>query len=302
MALNFKHLRYFWAVAKVGNLTRAAEKMHVSQSALSVQIRQLEQWIGQPLFARQGRSLVLTEAGSVALEYADTLFAVSDEMVNVLKGESVGTRQILRIGALPTLSRNFQITFLEPLLSLDDVTAVLRSDTQTQLLARLEARELDIVLTNLPPTRDQDRNWLIHKIAEQPVGLIGRASQAVDDESIDNLLRRLPLIVPTLENAIRIGFDAWCDRRQIQPIIRAEVDDMALMRLMIRENFGLAVVPPIVVRDELNQGVMKEFVEIPGLTETFYAVTLPRQFESPVLPRLLRQIDDGIEQHHGTIF
>ncbi|MEO1581867.1 MAG: LysR family transcriptional regulator, partial [Pseudomonadota bacterium] len=113
MSLNFKHLRYFWAVAHSGNLTRAAEQLHVSQSALSVQIRQLEEWLGQDLFERQGRSLVLTEAGRIALEYSDTLFSVSDEFVNVLKGRDSHSRQVIRIGAVTTLSRNFQITFLE---------------------------------------------------------------------------------------------------------------------------------------------------------------------------------------------
>ncbi|MEM6818677.1 MAG: LysR family transcriptional regulator [Pseudomonadota bacterium] len=296
MSLNFKHLRYFWAVAHSGNLTRAAEQLHVSQSALSVQIRQLEEWLGQDLFERQGRSLVLTEAGRIALEYADTLFSVSDEFVNVLKGRDSHSRQVIRIGAVTTLSRNFQITFLEPLLVLDDVVAVLRSDSQEQLLTKLESQDLDVVLTSQLPPRDQGRQWLVHTIDKQPVSLVGHPTRGGYDRSLLDMLREHPVIVPTVENAVRIGFDAWCERNSLSPIISAEVDDMALMRLMVREDFGLAVVPPIVVRDELNSGTLRDFGEIPALAETFHAVTLKRKFPNPLLPKLLRRIDDGLVQ------
>ena len=125
--LNFHHLRYFWAVAHEGNLTRAAQRLHVSQSAVSVQIKQLEQQLGHELFERRGRQLALTEAGSIALDYADTVFGLGDELVGTL-GEHTGTaRRVLRVGALSTLSRNFQISFLQPLLGRDEVELVLRS-------------------------------------------------------------------------------------------------------------------------------------------------------------------------------
>ncbi|MFK8052460.1 MAG: LysR family transcriptional regulator [Woeseiaceae bacterium] len=296
MALNFKHLRYFWAVAKNGNLTRAAADMNVSQSALSVQIKHLEQWLGQSLFIRQGRSLVLTEAGKVALEYADSLFSVSDEMVSVIKGKAPGTRQVIRVGALATLSRNFQITFLHPLLSKDDVSIVLRTGDQTQLLRDLETRALDVVLTNQLPSRDQERAWATHTIDEQSVSVIGNPCRGNPTSDLAQVLTTHPVILPTMEHAIRMSFDAWCERKGLRPQIRAEVDDMTLLRLMVREDFGVAVVPRIVVRDELNDGTLMEFAELPGLTETFHAVTLPRKFESSVLQSLLRRIDDGIAQ------
>ncbi|MEL7022939.1 MAG: LysR family transcriptional regulator [Pseudomonadota bacterium] len=294
MAMNFKHLRYFWAVAHTGNLTRAAEQLHVSQSALSVQIRQLEEWFEQDLFERQGRSLALTEAGRIALEYADTLFTVGDELVNVLKGNAGRSREVIRIGAITTLSRNFQISFLSPLSAADDVVVVLRSDNQEQLLAKLQSQDLDIVLTSQLPPRDQGRQWLVHTIDKQPVSLVGHPTRNLENAQMTALLQDQPVIVPTAENPVRIGFDAWCERKDIKPNIRAEVDDMPLMRLMVREDFGVAVVPPIVVRDELNSGMLVDFGDIPALVETFHAVTLKRKFPNPFLPKLLRRIDDGL--------
>jgi LysR family transcriptional regulator, transcriptional activator of nhaA len=113
--LNYLHLRAFWAVAHEGNLTRAAEKMGVSQSALSVQVKALEERLGQALFDRRGRSLDLTEAGRIALDHADTVFSAGEELVATLAGRG-GLRQVLRVGALATLSRNFQLRFLRPVL------------------------------------------------------------------------------------------------------------------------------------------------------------------------------------------
>ena len=112
--LNYHHLHYFWAVAKQGNLTRAAEQLRVSQSALSTQIRQLEEQLGQPLFTRQGRSLLLTEPGRIALSYADRIFASGNELVATLRDGRGQERQVLRIGAVATLSRNFQKSLVRP--------------------------------------------------------------------------------------------------------------------------------------------------------------------------------------------
>ena len=125
--LNFNHLRYFWAVAHQGSLTRAAQLMNLSQSALSVQIQKLEHQMGHPLFERAGRKLALTEAGRIALDYADTVFKAGEELMSTLRGRPASSRQVLRVGALTTLSRNFQIEFLRPLVGRDDVELIVRS-------------------------------------------------------------------------------------------------------------------------------------------------------------------------------
>ncbi|MEM8984390.1 MAG: LysR family transcriptional regulator [Pseudomonadota bacterium] len=294
--LNFKHLRYFWAVAHTGNLTRAAEQLHVSQSALSVQIRQLEEWFDQALFDRQGKSLVLTEAGRIALEYADRIFGVSDELVSTLRGGDNTARRVVRVGAITTLSRNFQKVFLGPLFEQDDVLVVVRSDSQENLLESLQSQELDVVLTNIPPQRDRGRPWLLHTIDKHSISLIGYPNRVGKTRSLKKLLTDHPVVVPTAENAIRIAFDALCERLGVVPTVRAEIDDMALLRLMVRSDFGLAVVPSIVVQDELDSGLVVELAELPGITETFHAVTLARRFPNPLLPMVLRRIDAGIER------
>ena len=163
-SLNYNHLRYFWAVAHDGNLTRTAERLNLTQSALSVQIRKLEERLGHPLFERRGRRLHLTEAGQITLDHADAIFATGDELLGTLR-QSGAARQALRVGSLATLSRNFQMEFLRPVLGRTDIDLILRSGGAAELLRALEALNLDVVLLNRAPPGDARSVWWAHRSA-----------------------------------------------------------------------------------------------------------------------------------------
>ncbi|MGJ3649372.1 LysR family transcriptional regulator [Sphingomonas sp. GlSt437] len=286
MELNYNHLRYFWAVALDGNLTRTAARLNVSQSALSVQIRKLEDRLGHPLFERRGRQLHLTEAGRIAFDHAQSIFAAGDELVGTLKTTG-RTRQAVRVGALATLSRNFQLDFLRPLVGRDDVDIVLRSAGSGELMRALEALQLDIVLSNQPPAADALTPFIAHKLAEQTVSLIGPAHLGAAKPGLSQLLADNPLILPSSGNGVRIGFDALANTLGIRPQIVAEVDDMAMMRLLAREGAGIAVLPSIVVKDELADGRLVELARLPDISESFYAITIERRFPNPVVAQLI---------------
>ena len=286
--LNLHHLRLFRAVATDGTLTGAARRLNLSQSALSSQIRTMEDSLGHALFERRGRGLVLTEAGRIALDHAESIFRTADDLTATLRDAARG-RQVLRVGALATLSRNFQLQFLRPLIGRADVEVVLRSGSQGELLRGLEALALDVVLTNLPPARDAASPWLVHRLDEQPVSLIGTPARVGRPAPpLRTLLATAPLILPSSETALRAGFDALAARLGVTPVIAAEADDMAMMRLLAREDAGLAVIPPIVVRDELQTGVLTEAARLDGIAETFLAVTRARRFPNPLLGTVLR--------------
>lgn len=285
-ALNFHHLRYFQAVAQEGNLTRAAAMLNVSQSALSFQIKQLEDQLGHQLFERRGRQLHLTEAGRISLDHAISIFGHGEELLRSL-ADAGRPRKALRIGALATLSRNFQIGFLKPVLGRQDVELVLRSGTAAELLRSLEVLALDLVLINQPPARDAVTPFVSHRLQEQSVSLIGQPGWYHEGDTLGTLLARHPVIVPTAHSGIRTGFDALVNRQGIRPQTAAEVDDMAMMRLLAREGLGLAVIPPIVVKDELGSGALIEVLGLPDITETLYAVTLDRKFPNPVVRELI---------------
>ena len=255
--LNLHHLRLFHAVAREGVLTAAADRLNLSQSALSTPIKTLEATLGQPLFERRGRGLVLTEAGRIALDHAEAIFRTADDLTATLR-ETRGARRALRVGALATLSRNFQMQFLA----------------------------LDVVLTNLIPARDAASPWLVHRLGEQPISLVGTPGR-IAGRAVADLLATEPLILPTPETALRASCDAWLARAGITPLIAAEVDDMAMIRLLARADAGLAIIPAIVVRDELATGALTEVTTLDGLGESFVAVTLQRRYPNPLLAELL---------------
>lgn len=284
--LNYHHLRYFQMVAHEGNLTRAANRLNVSQSALSSQIRLLEERLGQPLFERRGRTLHLTEAGRIALDHADVIFDTGRELLAILQ-DGGHQRRALRIGAQATLSRNFQLSFLAPILGRSDVEVILRSGGAAELYSALAAHQLDLVLTNQPPEQDALTSLIAQHLDEQPIGLVGMPEFVEPGLDLATRLSKTPLILPTSASGFRMGFDALADRLGVTPQIAAEVDDMAMVRLLARESVGLAVIPPIVVKDELDSGMLIEADRLPGITEAFYAVTADRKFPNPLIRALL---------------
>jgi LysR family transcriptional activator of nhaA len=286
--LNYNHLRYFWVVAHAGSLTRAAEKLHLSQSALSVQIQKLEQQVGHPLFDRVGKRLRLTEAGQIALDYADTVFAAGAELMGTLQGRADGSRRVLKIGAQTTLSRNFQLEFLRPLIGRSDVELVVRSGVMRDLLAQLEAHALDIVLSNTAARLDARTQLRNHLLREQAVSLVGRPRPRRKRFRFPEDLRSEPVLLPSLDSDVRVSFDRVLELAGIRPAVIAEVDDMAMLRLLAREHDAVTLVPPIVVRDELETGTLVELCQIPEVTERFYAIVQKRQFPNPLVTELLR--------------
>lgn len=289
--LNYHHLQYFWAVATEGNLTRAARRLHVSQSALSVQIRQLEEQLGAPLFARDGRSLALTEGGRIALTYAEQIFTTGAELVATLK-EGRKQEQLLRIGAVATLSRNFQESFVHPLLGQRDVRLELTSGSLRELLGRLESHALDLVLSNTPAPRDAESGWRCRRIARQKVSLVGRPRGSAFRFPED--LANASMVLPSTNSDMRVAFDMLCEQLELRLRVVAEVDDMAMLRLLARESASVALVPSVVVRDELKSGRLEEYYVLPSIHENFYATTIKRRYQHPVLKALLRRSEDEI--------
>jgi len=286
-SLNLHHLRLFRAVASDGTLTGAARALNLSQSALSTQIKALEGALGHDLFERRGRGLILTEAGRIALDHAEAIFRTAEDLAATLSEAGRG-RRALRVGALATLSRNFQMQFLRPLIGRPDVEVVLRSGSQAELLRGLDSLAFDVVLTNLAPPRDAATPWLVHRLAEQRVSLIGTPARLREvPRSMRDLLMQEPLILPPPETAMRAAFDVLVSRLGIVPMIAAEVEDMAMLRLLARENAGLAVIPPIVVQDELATGLLVEAAQLGDVAETLLAVTAARRFPNPLLSEVL---------------
>ena len=285
--LNYRHLYYFWMVAKEGHLTRVAGQLHVSQSALSSQIRQLEEQMGHALFVRQGRSLQLTEVGRMVLGYADGIFALGTELVAAVSAGGGQKMQRLRVGGVANLSRNFQENFLRPIMGMKDVQLVLESGSLDELLPRLAVHKLDLVLSNRPVSADAEQPWRCRRVARQPVCLVGKPRPASRPFRFPEDLPGVKLLLPGHSSDIRTEFDMLCEHLQIKIKVFAEVDDMAMLRLLARDSGGVALLPAVVVQDELHSGVLQQYCVVPKVYENFYAISAERQFQSAVLKKLL---------------
>src|SRR5450830_462762 len=280
--LNYHHLGYFWQVAKLGNLTKAANLLHVSQSALSSQIMQLEESMDVKLFSREGRKLVLTEMGHLTYSYAESIFTKGDELESVLLKGLQPDGLIIRIGMLSTMSRNFTESFMEPLIKRPNTKYILAAKDQTNLLNSLANHQLDIALTNIEVRGTEKHLWQCQLIARQPISLIGPPGLDLGS-TLSEGYNAYEWILPVSDSPIRSAFDGFCAQYQLQPKIVGEADDMAMLRLLARDSGAIAVMPEVVVKDELLQGRLKKYMTLPNVFENFYAVSIKRQLDNPII-------------------
>ncbi len=285
--LNFHHLLYFWRVAKLGHLTRAASELHTSQSAVSAQIRQLEDRLGEPLFSREGRRLVLTDTGQLVLAYAENIFGLGQEMLGRLQGRSQGVTR-LRVGSVATLSRNYQENLIRPILSDPGVSLTLESGLLADLLERLARHQLDVVLANEKAPLDPERPLHSQFLGSQPIVVVGPAERwGARSLAVPEDLDGVDLALPGPRHASRVLLDGLCAAAGVVPRVRAEVDDMAMLRLIARDSGWLALLPEVVVQDELRSGTLCIAGRAPQLQEHFYAITTLHRHRLEILERLL---------------
>lgn len=286
--LNYHHLQYFWHVAKVGNLTRVAEKLHVSQSALSAQIKQLEESMGCQLFVRQGRKLVLTEIGNVTFSYAESIFNKGNELENLLRRGVESESKVVKIGVLSTMSRNFIESFVEPMLNNSTFKLEIYASGQGTLLSALNNHQLDLALTNIEVRGNADQLWECILLNRQPISVIGPDGFDIK-HSFSKKYQEYSWILPSAESPIRTAFDGLCALHQIEPKIVAEANDMAMLRLLARDSMALTVMPEVVVKDELRDGKLKAYSQLPDVYENFYAVTVKKHLRKYEINNLINQ-------------
>lgn len=295
--LNFHHLRAFWACAREGGVLRAARVLRVAPSALSTQVSSLEESFGQELFERVGRSLVLTEAGRSVLEYAERIFAAGRELEDWVAGGAGGRHaRPLRVGALSSLSKNLQFDFVWPLLR-DSTDAVeVHQGDQEALVAQLLNHRLDVVLTSLPASAGQSPSVRQTLLGEMPLYLVGKPPFRVPRKPFPAWLEGLPLFLPTRQNPGRIEFDTLVARASVQPVVRAEVDDVALLRLLALSGAGLALVPKVAVLREIDRGDQLRIERVPGIAERFFAITAARQRQDSRIEPLVTALAASLRQ------
>lgn len=298
--LNYHHLRNFWMIARHLSVTRAAEKLNTSQSTLSEQLAELEAWLGQPLFERRGKRLHLTDAGRLAVEYAETIFTTGHELLTRFRQTTETRERVLRLGAVGPLSKNLQFDFIQPILADTKTRVVVVAGALEDLSRQLQEHRLDLVLSNIPLRGDQEQNVFSHTLGEVPVFLVGGRKVKLAPGRFPRNLAGVPLFLPSRQTDVRADFDLLLAEAGVEPFVLAEVDDMALLRLLALSGAGAALVSKIVVERELQSRQIRFLQRIPGLVERYYALSVRRRFQNQWLAEVV-EVFRGRLKHFAAI-
>jgi len=290
--LNYLHLHAFWMVARRGGVTRAAGEMRVAQSAVSTQIRSLEEALGHALFERVSRRMELTEMGRVVFGYAQRIFDLGGEMLQSLEDRRGAGGRVVRVGAVSILSKNLQYAFVEPVIRAGVDRVMVEAGELRALLPRLLTHELDVLISPVPaPQREAgERRLHSHLLLEMPVYLVGRERAGERKRSFPRWLQGVPVFLPSERSPLRTEFDAILAQAGVEPKLMAEIDDMALLRLLALSGAGYALVPEIVVQRELEDSVLLRVQRVPGLVERYFALTAARHLPNPLVGDLIGRI------------
>lgn len=283
--MNYHHLRYFWAVAREGGVTAAADALHVSQPAISAQIRKLETALGHELFDRSGRSLTLTPEGKIVFEYADEIFHLGEELLDTVKGRMEGRPMRLVVGVASTIPNLVSFHLLEPAFALDGpVRIVVRENRTDRLLAQLATHEVDLVLADMPIPPDVSVRGYAHALGSSPVDVLGPPLLAHRlREGFPGSLDGEGFLLPTEGYTLRRSLDDWFADSGIRPRVAAEIEDTDLLNVFAEAGAGLFAAPAVIADDIRIRYAVEVVGRAPGVREDFYAITPERKIEHPAI-------------------
>jgi LysR family transcriptional activator of nhaA len=293
--MNFRHLYYFWVVAKEGSITRAASRLGLAIQTVSTQLTQLEQSIGKALLMPQGRSLVLTEAGRLALGYADQIFLLGEQLQEVLSEADSG-RTRLTVGISDSLPKLTAFRLLETTLSLPSpVRLVCYEDSFESLLADLALHKLDVVLTDRAVRSGTTLRVFSHMLFESGTIVVGSPALAGQYAAgFPASLNGAPFLLPTRNNALRGKIDEWLELHHARPDVVGEFEDNALLNTFGRRGAGLFFAPAALAHDLEEQLGAVLVGQVPQVREQVFAISNERKIKHPAVEAILSSVHEGV--------
>lgn len=283
--LNYHHLKYFWAVARSETLTSAAQNLGLTPQTLSTQIKDLENSVGQSLFSRSGRRLVLTDVGQAVFAYAEEIFAIGDELTEMLDGRSVGRALQVVVGVADVLPKLVAHRLIEPAIQLKEpVRVVCRATGLPSLLADLATHRIDVVLSDAPIPPEVRIRAFNHLLGECGVTFMASAATAREYRSgFPGSLDGAPVLLPAEGTALRRQLDDWFTEHEIRPRIIGEFEDSSLLKAFGQAGAGLFPVPSIVEKEVGRQYHARPIGLVDGVVERFYAISVERRVTHPAV-------------------
>lgn len=296
MWLNYHHLLYFWTVARTGSVAAACEELHVSQPTISAQLKTLQQNLGQDLFERRGRRLELTEAGRLVYRYADDIFSLGRELLDVLQGRPAGHALQLHVGVVDVLPKLVVFRLLQPTYTQPEpIQMICQEGPPADLFAKLSVHDLDVVLADMPVGPPFSVRAFNHLLGECGVTAFAPRSQAGKyrrrfPQSLDNA----PFLLPRVDTALRRSLDRYFDQHEIRPQVAGEFDDSALIKVFAQSGVGLFAAPDIITQEIQRQYDLAAVGQLAGVREQFYAITVERKVTHPAVQLIARAARDRL--------
>jgi LysR family transcriptional activator of nhaA len=283
--LNYHHLFYFWTVAREGSIAKASEQLRLAQPTISGQLRALEESLGQKLFARQGRGLVLTDFGRMVYQHADEIFTLGRELTAAIKGQPTGRPLRFVVGVADVMPKMVAYRLLEPALRLaEPVRIVCREGRPDRLLADLAVHALDLVLADRPVTTTVKVRAFNHLLGECGVTFFATPELASRHRHrFPASLDGAPMLLPSVETSVRRALDQWFEARNVRPSIVGEFDDSALLKAFGQAGVGLFPVPTVVEKEVRRQTGARVIGRTEEVRERFYAITAERKLKHPAV-------------------
>lgn len=283
--LNYHHLLYFWTVAREGGLAPAGKVLRLSQSAISGQINRLEESLGQPLFERRGRKLEMTETGRVVYRYAEQIFGLGREMLDVVRERPVDRPMRLVVGIADVVPKLLVRQLLGPALQQTQRLAlVCHEDQFERLLGSLANHVLDVVIADAPVPPDSELKLFNHPLGESTVSLVAPPGLAAGlRKGFPAGLQGAPLMLPLVGSTLRRNLDAWLERHGVVPDIVAEAEDSALLKAFAADGMGAMFVPTVIAKTVARRYDVVEVGEVADVQERFWAITAERRLVHPAV-------------------
>lgn len=294
--MNLKHLRYFWTVARMGGIARAAAQLNLTPQTISGQVKLLEEDLGTALFRPAGRGLELTEAGRMALSYTDEILNLGDEMKSALAARQRQPLPVLRVGVTDVVPKSFAYRLLAPLGTLPDpVRLVCREGHIDMLLAELALHHLDMVVSDRPMSSGLAIRGHSHKLGESAVAFFGAASLVDGNRAFPQCLDDAPLLVPGHGAVLRGQIDLWLTDARVTPRIMGEFDDGALMKAFGQAGAGYFPAPAVLADEICTQFGVTVVGQVAAIRETFWLITAERRISHPAIRTVVDAARDSLQ-------
>ena len=283
--LNLKHLRYFWVVASEGSIARASEILHLTPQTISGQLSRLEESIGDNLFDKAGRNLVLSETGRLVFSYADEMFRLGSELQDLLEGRPADKELVFNVGVAMVVPKLLAYRVLEPVMHMpEQVRLVCHEAPLVDLLADLSVHKLDLVLADSPVSPALNIRAYNHVLGESQISFFVKGRDAAQlRKGFPRSLDDAPMLMPTAGSALRRAMDQWLEREGIRPRIVAEFEDRALMKAFGEAGTGIFTSPTTVEEDVMEKYNVQLIGRTDAVRERFYAISAERRIKHPAV-------------------